>query len=489
MTFTRKNVWTLLSRDPWDDSTEDYARAVATMQARPADDPTSWTFQAAIHGSYSTPPAGAAWNECQHAGWFFLPWHRMYLYFFERIVRAAVIENGGDPEWALPYWNYDQPTPRNTLPKPLRTPTLPSGDPNALFLAAPQRDPAFVNGGRLPRSVTSPAAAMRERRFVPGFGGPASAPSGFNGGFGALEQTPHNVVHVQLGGESDPPCQGGLMIDPSCAALDPVFWLHHCNIDRLWKRWLDQGGGRANPTDVAWLSQSFTFHDETGAAVQLTCADVLDTVAQLEYGYDDDPFQVGVPMPAPAPPPTPPGGPPEMVAASDRPVELTGNRVSVSLSVAPDALPRLRGDAIGGAPGLAVGGDDTSIYLNVEDIDAPRNPGIVYGVYVNAPPGASADEREEYHVGNVSLFGIESVRDPNRVHSVPGLRHSFNISHVVDRLKAERRWNPATIDVTFEPIAPVGGAVPGAGGAPGIPQARTGSNIPVRIGRVSLFLG
>ena len=488
MAFTRKNVWTLLSRDPWDDATEDYARAVATMQARPPDDPTSWTFQAAIHGSYFTPPSGALWNECQHAGWFFLPWHRMYLYYFERIVRAAVIENGGNPEWALPYWNYDQPTPRNTLPKPLRTETLPSGDVNPLFLTEPQRDPIFVAGGQLPRSVTSPATAMRERRFVPGFGGPAGEPSGFNGGFGALEQTPHNVVHVQIGGSSDPPCQGGLMIDPSCAALDPVFWLHHCNIDRLWKRWLDQGAGRANPPDAEWLTQSFTFHDETGAAVQLTCADVLDTKMQLDYVYDDDPPPAvigGAPSPMPPAPPPPPSGPPEMVAASDRPVELTGQRVSISLNMAPSAGAALGGRAtVGGAAG-----EEAPMYLNVEDIDAPRNPGVVYGVYVNAPAGASADEREEYHVGNVSLFGIESVRDTNRIHASPGLRHTFNISHVVDRLKAANRWNPNAIDVTFEPIVPIARPSPGIGGAPGVPQPRTPSNIPVRIGRVSLFVG
>jgi len=132
--------------------------------------------------------------------------------------------------------------------------------------------------------------------------------------------------------------------------------------------------------------------------------------------------------------------------------------------------------------------DDAPIYLNVEDIDAPRNPGLVYGVYVNAPAGASAEEREEYHVGNVSLFGIESVRDPNRIHALPGLRHTFNISHVVERLRAANRWDPDTIDVSFEPIVPLASASPGAGPAP-MAQLRTAGDIPVRIGRVSLFIG
>ena len=93
-----------------------YANAVKAMQARPASDPTSWTFQSAIHGAYAAPPPGADWNQCQHQGWFFLPWHRMYLYFFERIVRAAVVAAGGPADFAIPYWNYDKPFPGNTIP-------------------------------------------------------------------------------------------------------------------------------------------------------------------------------------------------------------------------------------------------------------------------------------------------------------------------------------------------------------------------------------
>ena len=128
-------------------------------------------------------------------------------------------------------------------------------------------------------------------------------------------------------------------------------------------------------------------------------------------------------------------------------------------------------------------------YFNVEDIDAPRNPGLVYGVYVNVPAGATADEREAYHVGNVSLFGIEAVQDRNRIHSVPGLRHTFNISHLVERLRAANTWDPDTIDVSFEPIVPVASPSPATGVAPEMPQLRTAGDIPVRIGRVSLFIG
>ena len=88
-------------------------------------------------------PAGADWNQCQHGTWFFLPWHRMYIWFFEKIVRAAIQEAGADPTgWALPYWNYSD-GPLNvvaTLPFAFRTPTLPDGSANALYLPYPNRN-------------------------------------------------------------------------------------------------------------------------------------------------------------------------------------------------------------------------------------------------------------------------------------------------------------------------------------------------------------
>src|SRR5260370_23155567 len=65
----------------WDPVTLWYAKAVADMQGRPVSDPTSWTFQAGIHGSTATPPPGANWNQCQHSSWYFLSWHRAYLYW------------------------------------------------------------------------------------------------------------------------------------------------------------------------------------------------------------------------------------------------------------------------------------------------------------------------------------------------------------------------------------------------------------------------
>src|SRR5680860_931086 len=162
----RRDVWTLQADAPWDPVTEAFARAVAVMQARPASDPTSWTYQAAIHASHAPVPAGASWNECQHQSWYFLAWHRMYVYFLERIVRDAVVGAGGPSDFALPYWNYDQPFPANTLPQPFREPTLPDGSSNPLFLPTPRRNDAVADGFQLSPLVTSSSAAMAMTSFT-----------------------------------------------------------------------------------------------------------------------------------------------------------------------------------------------------------------------------------------------------------------------------------------------------------------------------------
>ena len=75
----------------------------------------------------------------------------MYLYFFERILRAA----SGGPTLTLPYWNYAKATPMaRALPAPFRTPT--TGNP--LFVA--QRNPPINTGAFLPSSAVSTTVAL-----------------------------------------------------------------------------------------------------------------------------------------------------------------------------------------------------------------------------------------------------------------------------------------------------------------------------------------
>src|SRR5262249_19400819 len=62
---------------------------------------------------------------------------------------------------------------------------------------------------------------------------------------------PHNLVHVYVGGTSPDGQTYGLMSDPGIAALDPIFYLHHANIDRMWAVWNQNS---VNPADANWLN-------------------------------------------------------------------------------------------------------------------------------------------------------------------------------------------------------------------------------------------
>jgi len=478
--FVRRDIWELEKSGPFDPVTLAYANAVKTMQARPASNPTSWAFQSAIHGSYAAPPAGASWNQCQHQGWFFLPWHRMYLYYFERIVRAAVVAAGGPSDFALPYWNYDKPFPRNTIPLGFRTATLPDGTANPLSLQSPRRSAGLMSGGQLSSLITSPANALSQTGFTSpttGFGGGKVGPQHF-GNFadsGALELTPHNAIHVQLVNANPVgQCQGGFMIDPNCAALDPIFWLHHGNIDRLWNVWLASGGGRVNPPDSSWNNAPFVFYDEHENKITMNVNEVLDSAAQLGYVYDD------VPSVEMAPPPeeavTGSGSPPELVAATEEPLTLAGRPASVSIGV-PSAAQESVETAARPGPGR--------VLVGIDDIKAQVNPGVVYGVYLNLP--AEGGDRQKHHVGNVALFGIEKMNDPDTRHEgAPGFRHLFDATSVAGELFEEGHWDSAAVTVTFEPVDVLPPPGEEATWEAGEPEAADVP--PIEIGRVSLFI-
>src|ERR687887_1412713 len=367
----RRNVWSLDPTEAFASQvTLNYARAVRVMQQRDSADPTSWTWQANVHGTYDQVPPGAAWNQCQHGTWFFLPWHRMYLYCFEQVVREAIAEAGADPTgWALPYWNYsDGPQPPvNTLPLAFRVPELPDGTANPLSLPYPLRndgtDPrvplaAGVNdGGQLPAFYLDYRQGVPVPEFAyppapdPGFGGPQTGVSHRGATHGALEQQPHDLLHVLVGGVPAGQCRSGWMSDPDCAARDPIFWLHHANIDRLWKRWLDVAG-HADPVQARWLDPPFRFYDPARQEIRaMTSREVLDTVEQLGYGYDDDP------------------------PAAVRPVRR---------AAAPEPVA-------------------AHLNLNLEGVERDPGSALLFEVYLNLPAEAPPDPGSPYYVGHFAF--------------------------------------------------------------------------------------
>lgn len=476
----RKDIWDLGDEaNPWrDPAILAYAKAVAAMKKLDTTDPkngASWKNQAAIHARRTTSVPGRLENQCQHASWYFLPWHRMYLYRFEQIVRSHM-PAATAAKWALPYWNYTDKAARRPLPPAFRRRKLPDGTPNPLFVTQRQTSPLNINGGDpLPAAAVTTRAALAESVYTKsnpgatsGFGGSKTGFSHAGSGFpGPLEQTPHGDVHVMVGGG------GGFMSSFGTAALDPVFWLHHCNLDRLWERWLRAAAGGhppgKNPTDSAWRNRKFVLINRNGNRVSLAVKDVLDIEGKLNYTYsglpaaaddldellerrdvrDDD-------------------RPAELVGATEQPVTLTGVTAATRVPVSEPTGPAARTEESLAPP--------PSVYLNVENIEGDANPGLLYGVYVNLPEGEPPDPDGPHFAGTMSFFGIESsTEDDEDAEEAPhGLRHAFDITSLVAGLSKQGRWDAEHLHVTFSPI--------------GVEDEAALDVPPVKIGRVSVFM-
>ena len=354
--FVRRNVGGMNAYDP---VIVAYRKAVATMKALPSTDPRSWPYQAAIHGTLAGPPQ-TAWNTCQHGNYFFWSWHRMYLYWFERICRRMAC----DDCFALPYWNYNDPAERQ-LPSMFRDTT------SDLFVSA--RNPAMNSGaGSLPAWAVDYSAGLAQMNF--------------NSASSSLESTPHNIVHVLV---------GGWMGSVPTAAQDPIFFLHHCNMDRLWNLWLAQGG-RIDPVfDNTWKNTQYTFFDEEGAQLVMTGCEILRAAQQLHYVYEGEPPQVNdFCFPIIKFPP--------IIFEKEPILKLVSQ--PVTLGPEPVSIPIDWKESKQRLASLAENKNAT-VFLDLEGVEAERQPGVAWQVFLGLPPGAEPTDDSPYLIGAIALFG------------------------------------------------------------------------------------
>ena len=244
---TRRNIANLAPNDP---IIQTYKDAVAAMKALPASDGRNWTKQAEIH-----------LNHCPHSNWFFLPWHRAYLLYLERICRKLT----GNNDFALPYWNW---TSSPSIPAPFWGSGNPLLNTTRFATAASVANATMVG----PAVITN---ILNQTNFFL-FASKAATTQRQVAGAGMLEATPHNYIHGFVGGD----------MSTYMSPLDPVFYCHHNVIDCLWVDW-NINRGNANTNDPTWANFNFTdFVDENGSPVTVQ---VITTILFPIFSYQYEP--------------------------------------------------------------------------------------------------------------------------------------------------------------------------------------------------------
>jgi tyrosinase len=433
-----------------------YATAVGLMMDAtkfPPSDPRSWTFQWYTHwvpGDISWPQAAvdkknaidkafagkpandpgrllaqAMWDDCQaHSTnpgdpnffqeMYFCVWHRFYVYYFEQIIRAVL----NDASFTLPYWNYLSGQVSDlSLPPEFRDTASPLFRPNRnAWVNAGERIDKF-NPGVLNLD------ALDETLYI-------DSPDGGQGFCPILDGNPHGLVHVLIGG---PQNMGAV----PTAAGDPIFWVHHCNIDRLWESW-NRIPNRTNPV---WPSRVFPFADGQGAAVSALPAKANRT-ALLQYKYDRYATAPAGSV-GPSAPPTLTASPQAASrvtrAFAPEPVTL-GARTSVSLT--PPASAAVLGTA---GPGPMRVGSGRRLYLVLGGLSAPADATATYNVFLGLPDGAAdPGPGDPHYVGTLHFFGAAG----HGAHAPSSHRISFNLTKKMDALSAAGALS-ATPNVTL----------------------------------------
>ncbi|KAG8386539.1 hypothetical protein BUALT_Bualt03G0158900 [Buddleja alternifolia] len=269
-----------------------FEEAIRRMKKLDKDDPTDprgFMQQANIHCAYCNgahDQVGHKDLDLQvHNSWLFFPFHRWYLYFYERILGKLI----DDPTFVLPFWNWDNPKGMQ-MPRIFdngRSP-LYNGNRNQANRPPKLIDLGFSGATEDLQIVVNNLTAMysemiRSVNSTTDFmGQPYRAGSPPSPGMGSSERGSHVAAHVWVGDPRNKYSED--MGNFYSAGRDVLFYSHHANVDRMWSIW--RGLKTDVPKDINdpdYLNAAFLFYDEHKQLVRVKAGDCLD---HKKMGYE-----------------------------------------------------------------------------------------------------------------------------------------------------------------------------------------------------------
>ncbi|KAF3327634.1 polyphenol oxidase [Carex littledalei] len=280
-----------------------YREAVKKMKELKSDHPWNFYQQALVHCAY----CNGAYDQVGYPGvalqvhysWLFLPWHRYYLHFFERILGKLI----DDDTFTLPYWNFD-------VKEGMTMPEIFTSDENSPLYNKNSRNKdhyhpklldyrygykagsgsnASSDDELVQLNMSYMRSTFKNSMQLPELfmGDPlrAGEPDSSGKGSGGLEGI-HNGIHQFVGPTTNPHTDMGNF---ATAARDCMFYSLHANVDRLWHLYRNFRGNRVEFNEPDWLDASFVFYDEHERVVRVKVKDCL-TPTKLRYTYEEVPI-------------------------------------------------------------------------------------------------------------------------------------------------------------------------------------------------------
>jgi polyphenol oxidase len=421
---TRKSAFEL-SKQEADRLKTAYA-ALRKLTVQHPDDPRGWLRQGHVHCWYCGGGINGRAAPDIHGSLLFLPWHRAFLYFHERILCKLI----NDDTFALPYWDWDSQG-RQVFPSVY-------GDPksNPLYDVLRSARP----GSHIPAGVVG-ARVMSLTMNAPTnnlFMGSQNESSG------AIENQPHGPVHVWTGDTAMRDSRNDMGV-LTTAAQDPVFFSHHGNIDRLWSVWLGLSPHHKNFPDQAWLSHGWEFYDENSVWTRIAISDVIDPVKSLRSEYQQpSPQPVWSFTQRPRLPVVATAAPEPALTVENAPATtaLGSAPVTQSIVVPPPVANSFAALTAEAAP---------QYVLHIEGIEVPPTSQTLFRVYLNLPDAtAKTGVDVPNFVGTVTVLAKSKKAEG---HDHPSINTAFEITAALAEVAKEAAGN---LTVTLVPAAAEG---------------------------------